>query len=254
MFLLVAASRTNWRRRAPIGALALPLVLTAACAGASPTTTPDAVCGVTAETSEAFPYSSVDVGASNGSVSTVISLNFLQCSPAGVEGDGSDVTCSFSYSGNGCVSGASCSASGLSIDCDLSFDSVGMASSASCTCEAAEEVESGPADTRAPEIEHEQVESPVSAEDGVTICADVTDDTGVSSATVYVYSAGMPAWLQSAMELEAGDTYCDSLGGIYLGNAAGEVEYYIEAKDSAGNVAWAPDLGAQSPYSFTVVQ
>jgi hypothetical protein len=74
----------------------------------------------------------------------------------------------------------------------------------------------------------------VTVYDSVVISAQVVDDgSGVDTVLVYFRSDG-GSWLTDSMSLVAGDTYEVVLPSFVWGNV---VEYYINASDTAGNIA-----------------
>jgi len=97
-------------------------------------------------------------------------------------------------------------------------------------------------DKEAPQVSNVQhtPATPTDA-DSVTITATITDNVGVTSATVY-YNDG--SGLQNKAMTGSGSSYSADIGKFAAGKT---VSYYVEAKDAAGNTGKSPSG------SFTVV-
>lgn len=67
----------------------------------------------------------------------------------------------------------------------------------------------------------------------VTIWADVTDASGLAWVRLY-YQAPGGSWTYTTMSLESGNTYAATIGPF---SQAGTLNYYIRARDNAGNEA-----------------
>jgi len=87
----------------------------------------------------------------------------------------------------------------------------------------------------------------------VLVSADITDSSGVQSATLYYRPTGGGAFTPLAMSNVGGATYQATIPGPSV-TAAG-VDYYLQATDSAmaSNVGRSPAAAPASFYSFTVV-
>lgn len=106
------------------------------------------------------------------------------------------------------------------------------------------------ADDTPPAIRHSEVEDRAITGTPVAIAATVTDaGSGVARVTLHFRTVGAGAWISAAM-LRNGDNYTGTI--LDFAVRAPGVQYYIEAADAAGNVAYAPAAGANAPYLFGV--
>lgn len=106
------------------------------------------------------------------------------------------------------------------------------------------------ADDTPPAIRHSEVEDRVITGAVVPIQATVTDaGSGVARVTLHFRTVGGGAYISAAMARN-GDTYTGTI--LDFAVRAPGVQYYIEAADAAGNVAYAPAAGADAPYLFGV--
>jgi len=104
-------------------------------------------------------------------------------------------------------------------------------------------------DAEGPTI-HVTAHMPVSPTDSdtVTISAQVTDSSGVSSVTLH-YRINGGTWSTAAMSLLSGDTYTVTIGPFAESST---IEYYITALDASSNSNTATDDNGGAYYSFVV--
>lgn len=106
-------------------------------------------------------------------------------------------------------------------------------------------------DETAPSIEHAEYEDRPLAGTAVPIDATVTDaGSGVDRVTLHFRTVGAGDFISVNMSDEGGDDYTATIFEFAVQSPG--VQYYIEARDAAGNVAYAPAAGADSPYFFPV--
>lgn len=108
-------------------------------------------------------------------------------------------------------------------------------------------------DTTAPSITHSPVGDAPEGE-AITITATVTDATGVASVKLYFRAEGESTFVTADMETDGtDDTYTGTIPAFAAGGA--EVEYYIEAVDSAegANVATDPVDAPDSVYTVVLM-
>jgi hypothetical protein len=84
----------------------------------------------------------------------------------------------------------------------------------------------------------------------VTITADVTDASGLSTVQLFYRPTGYPFYSSITMTLTSGTTYSGSIPGFSV-TAAG-VQYYVRATDTRSNAASLPATAPTTPYAFTV--
>ncbi len=103
------------------------------------------------------------------------------------------------------------------------------------------------ADFEDPEITNVQhVPSSPTDADAITVSADVTDGSTITSVTCY-YQVDSGSWLNQSLSLDTGSTYTCDLGSFDPGQV---INYYINATDDYGNEGMEDNSGAY--YSFTV--
>lgn len=79
----------------------------------------------------------------------------------------------------------------------------------------------------------------------VDITARVTDPSGVDSVSLWYRVADQP-FASTSMDLKDGIYQVTLLGSEFLGKGYGTLEFYIQAKDGAGNLSKSPvDKGIQ---------
>ncbi|MEL6178689.1 MAG: hypothetical protein AAFS10_07030, partial [Myxococcota bacterium] len=86
----------------------------------------------------------------------------------------------------------------------------------------------------------------------VTVLADLTDDSGINSATLHYRTEGAANFDTVAMSVRAGTTWGADIPGAAVQTPA--VQYYVSATDASpnANTATAPAGGAANPARFTV--
>ncbi len=84
------------------------------------------------------------------------------------------------------------------------------------------------------------------AGDAVRFTVETTDAGGVSRAVILYHLAGSPEW--RLLELALSDPAAGAWTGLLPGAGRARVEFYAQAVDAAGNVAWRDDYG--SPFAF----
>ncbi len=106
-------------------------------------------------------------------------------------------------------------------------------------------------DTTAPVIVHTPTTDVLTPGTALSVSADITDDSGVLSVTLYVRTSGDTAWLTAAAS-RSGDTFTAMVPSILV--AAPGVEYYLEAVDRApaANTATSPAGAPTTFHSVTV--
>ncbi|MEM4292543.1 MAG: DNRLRE domain-containing protein [Thermoplasmata archaeon] len=105
-------------------------------------------------------------------------------------------------------------------------------------------------DTRAPEITHAQISEWLYSEE-VLVSAKVSDyGSGVADVRLYYKNPGWASYREVSMSSADGETYTARIpkDDVTLDG----LQYYIEAKDRAGNVARAPSGGSDTPYFISV--
>jgi len=106
-------------------------------------------------------------------------------------------------------------------------------------------------DATAPWVLHTPVESGEAGRD-IAISVQVSDSGGIGSVTLFYRRAGTSAYASTAMVKEpSGNTYDGTIPGP-LATTDG-VDYYIEANDTAGNLAHSPGTNwATSPHTISI--
>jgi|GEM_PF-2816905 len=104
-------------------------------------------------------------------------------------------------------------------------------------------------DTTAPVVTHTPVTS-VDAGDPLVITANVTDDVGVASVTLY-WAFDDGGFTSLPMSAGAGSAWTATVLGTDYPSEAASLRYYLAASDVAGNATSAGTAGA--PYAVTVV-
>ena len=106
-----------------------------------------------------------------------------------------------------------------------------------------------PPDVTAPVVTLARVADGQLAGQLVPVTAQIVDAVGVTGATLrYRRPAG--AWVPVAMQAVAEGLWRGQIPGAAV--AEPRVEYYVEARDAAGNVGTDPDVTAAAPAAFTV--
>ncbi len=106
-------------------------------------------------------------------------------------------------------------------------------------------------DADAPLIVHAPVDGDQVAGSAVAIEATITDGgSGVERAVLFFRRPEDAAWLSAALVAQ-GDVYSGTIPAFAVTPPA--VQYYIEARDAAGNIARSPDLAPDVPNLFPVV-
>lgn len=108
-------------------------------------------------------------------------------------------------------------------------------------------------DVDAPEITHEPIDSAQPINQDVQIVATVVDDlSGIDAVVVFYKRPEVAEWKSNALE----ETDADSGGWGGVIPAAditgGNIVYYLQAIDTAGNENFAPVEGEGNPYGFRV--
>jgi hypothetical protein len=108
--------------------------------------------------------------------------------------------------------------------------------------------DSGVRDTSPPTITDTPVMS-WAVNRAIAIAATITDNVGVQGATLYYRATGAGRYAAVAMTA-SGSTYTATIPGSAVTTAG--LQYYLEARDAANNVAWAPSSALSTPYSVVV--
>lgn len=104
-------------------------------------------------------------------------------------------------------------------------------------------------DHEGPVISHSPVTSALEAT-SVNIAATVTDAAGVDNVTLYYRKKGSSILVKEAMTRTPGEVYTATISSSSIGTDG--VEYYIEAKDRAGNVGRFPAGSPVAPLIIAV--
>jgi len=104
-------------------------------------------------------------------------------------------------------------------------------------------------DQTPPVLSHTPIERATALED-LTFEASATDNVGVASVTVYYRTPGATGYSGLAMSLVSGSAYEATLDGAFVTTAG--LEYYVEARDAAGNFARSADT--TTPHDVRVVE
>ena len=106
------------------------------------------------------------------------------------------------------------------------------------------------ADTNPPQIVHTQVTSPRNPGVAVAVSAQITDASGVASATLFYRRAGAPSFTSLAMT--GGPTFVANIPAV--GVEPPSIEYYIRAQDSAAamNAGTSPANAPATTFSFVI--
>jgi len=106
-------------------------------------------------------------------------------------------------------------------------------------------------DQLAPAIEHEPLASPQSASDYITVEAGVVDDVAVLAVKVYYRRQVDGSFKSHSMATSGPDAYYALLEPADMGSAG--MHYYLEAVDTSGNLAYAPEDAPDAFYKFDLV-
>lgn len=99
-----------------------------------------------------------------------------------------------------------------------------------------------------PEITHVPVTQGIEGTQ-ITVQATITDDISVDSATLYYKSQGATTWSSVSMQ-GSGQQYSGVIPASKV--VKGTLQYYLQAKDSGGNVVESPASGASDPYAVVI--
>jgi hypothetical protein len=105
-------------------------------------------------------------------------------------------------------------------------------------------------DTQGPSIAHAPQATPQMAGNALAVTATITDASAVAGATLYFRRAGDTSWLTSAMTASGGDAWDATIPGGVIAEPA--IEYYIEARDTGGNLSVAPLSAPSVAYRVAV--
>ena len=103
-------------------------------------------------------------------------------------------------------------------------------------------------DITPPDIYHESITNATEGE-SIPISATITDNTEVTSATLFYRITGEEAWISIQMA-HIGDNYSATIPESHVTTAG--VEYYIEAVADVANTAYKPEAASKAPYFITV--
>ena len=109
----------------------------------------------------------------------------------------------------------------------------------------------GVQDEEAPEIDHDQLASPQSASDYITVEAGVVDDVQVLAVTLFYRRQVDSSFKSHSMATNGPDSYYTLLEPGDMGSAG--MHYYVEAVDTSGNVSYAPEDAPDAYYKFDLV-
>ena len=105
-------------------------------------------------------------------------------------------------------------------------------------------------DATGPTIVHTPIANGQTASVNVTVTADVTDPSGISTVQLFYRPTGYPFYSSVTMTLTSGSTYTGSIPGFSVTSAG--VQYYVRATDTRTNAAALPATAPTTPYAFTV--
>ncbi|MEZ4267599.1 MAG: PKD domain-containing protein, partial [Myxococcota bacterium] len=107
-------------------------------------------------------------------------------------------------------------------------------------------------DTTGPAIVHTAIADGQAEATSVVVSAQISDASGVATATTYVRATGGTTYTALAMSAVGGGTWQAIIPGALVTPAG--VDYYLEARDAsaAANLSALPAGGAAAPYSFDV--
>jgi ATP-dependent Zn protease len=103
-------------------------------------------------------------------------------------------------------------------------------------------------DNEPPVIEHTPIREAWEG-DTITINANITDNVGVKSATLYYRQKGNVNWISVPMQ-NSSIHYSATIPSKDV--VKGTLEYYIEAEDYSANNASSPSTGVSQPYEILV--
>ena len=105
-------------------------------------------------------------------------------------------------------------------------------------------------DATGPTIVHTPIANGQTASANVTVTADVTDPSGITTVQLFYRPTGYPFYSSVTMTLTSGSTYTGSIPGFSVTSAG--VQYYVRATDTRTNAATLPATAPTTPYAFTV--